>query len=850
MFTPTRSTICRDRSTRRVHALKSSARDSAPFKRFVDFAALFLIAATAARAQGPVLVVQPSAIVQTVAGTGTEGLSGDSGPATSAKIASPTAIVTDAAGNLYFADRDNHCIRKIDRAGKITTVAGSGLEGFAGDGGPATSALLDTPGGVALDAAGNLFIADTRNDRIRVVTNGVITTYAGTGVAGFCGDGGPPAAACLLLPMGVAFDSSGGLYIADSGNNRVRLISGGIISTIAGTAFQGNAGDGGPAVTATLDVPTGVMVDSTGTLYIADASNERIRTVSGGIISAFAGTGTEGYSGDGGPAASAKMALPMSVREDTFGRFLIADTNNQVIRQIASGTITSVAGIDLEGPALGNAPDAAVFDTPTDTVPVITGFYVTDTNNQRIRRVDYSALDFGNIPVGSKSAAKPITLSNSGTANVIVSTLQLTGSAFQIVSGGSCPATLPFTITPSTSCIVNVVFTPSTTTTFAEKAILTDNSPGSPQTVIATGVGVLNPTTLALTAQPSAPTYGDAVAFEAKISDSAAASVPLPTGQIAFENEGAQLGKKVVAQKAAEIDQALLTAGAHVISAGYGGDALYSSSAANLSLSVAKATPAITLVTNPAPVEDGGPAVLTASVQFQASVPTGSVEFFDGTTSLGTAPLNSAGVATLNISALGSGTHALHARYRGDSNFNAVSSANSGTGEGSFTLKASTGSVSGTSETITLTITPVNGFNQNVALSCSSLPANASCGFSPSTVTLNGTSPATASMTITTQASCSSTGGSASFSGAILLPCVFFFGLFSRRKRLRALLFAACVFLVGSGCAGQKVTCFAAAGNYTLAVTGTSNVGSTAVTQTTTVTFTVGSNGVISSSAD
>jgi len=286
-----------------------------------------------------------------------------------------------------------------------------------------------------------------------------------------------------------------------------------------------------------------------------------------------------------------------------------------------------------------------------------------------------------------------------------------------------------------------------------------------------------------------------------------------------------------------------------VISAGYGGDSLYSSSAANLSLSVAKATPTITLVSNPAPVEDGAPAVLTASVQFQASVPTGSVEFFDGTTSLGFAPLNSAGVATLNISALGSGTHALRARYSGDSNFNAVTSANSGTGAGSFTLKASAGSANGTSETITLTITPVNGFNQTVALSCSSLPANASCGFSPSSVTLNGTSPATASMTITTQASCSSTGGSASFS-SLLLPCVFFFGLFSRRKRLRALLFTACVFLVGSGCAGQKVTCFAAAGNYTLAVTGTSGVGSTAVTATTTVTFTVGSNGVIGSAAN
>jgi hypothetical protein len=815
--------------------------------RHFAFGVLFVVEAATAHAQGPVLVVQPSAIVRTVAGTGTEGLSGDSGPASSAKIASPTAIVTDAAGNLYFADRDNHSIRKIDTAGTITTVAGSGLEGYGGDGGPATSAMLDSPTGVAIDRAGNLFVADTNNHRIREVSNGVITTYAGTGAASFCGDGGPPAFACLFLPKGIAFDSSGGLYIADSGNNRVRLITGGIISTIAGAAFQGDAGDGGPSAAAALDVPTGVMVDSSGTLYIADASNERIRAVSGGVISAFAGTSTEGYSGDGGPATAAQMAMPLSVREDVFGRFLIADTNNQVIRQVVSGTITSVAGTDLEGPALGNSPAAAVFDTPTDTVPVITGFYVTDTNNQRIRRVDYSALDFGNVPVGSTSGAKPITLGNSGTANVTISSLQISGSAFHVVSGGSCPATLPFTITPSTSCIVNVVFSPNATTTYAEKTLLTDNAPGSPQTVIATGVGVLNPTTLALTAHPAAPVYGDAVTILAKISDTAPASVPLPTGQISFTNAGTPVGTQTVAQASATESQPLLQAGTHPISAAYGGDSFYSPSAVDLSLTVTKATPTISLVSVPAPIADGTPAVLTASVQSAASVPTGSVVFLDGTTVLGTAPLDSAGIATLKISALPPGSHSVSGRYAGDSNFNTVTSENLGQSTGAFTLKASAGSANGTSEVVNLTVTPVNGFNQSVSLSCSSLPANAGCGFSPSNLTLNGLNPATTSLTITTQTSCSNTGGSATFSGSLLLPCVFFFGIFSRRKRLRAFLFAACVFLVSSGCAGQKVTCFTPEGNYTITITGTSKVGSTTITQTTTVSFTVGTNGAISS---
>jgi hypothetical protein len=591
------------------------------------------------------------------------------------------------------------------------------------------------------------------------------------------------------------------------------------------------------------------MVDSSGTLYIADSSNERIRVVSGGVISAFAATGTEGYSGDGGPATAATMANPSTMHEDVFGRFLVADTNNQVIRQIASGTITSVAGTDLEGPALGNAPAAAVFDTPSDTVPIVTGFYVTDTNNQRIRRVDYSALDFGNVPLGSTSRAMSITLSDSGTATVTISTLQLTGSAFRIVTGGSCPTTLPFAIASGTSCTVNVVFSPATTTTYAEKAVLTDNSPGSPQTIIATGIGVLNPTTLALAAQPAAPVYGNDVTMVATIADTAAAGIPLPSGQIAFANAGVSLGAKTVSKNTAQISQSGLTAGAHAVSASYGGDSLYSSSTSSLNLNVAKATPTITLVTSPSPVLDGSPAVLTATVQSTAGVPTGSVEFLDGTTVLGTAPVDASGVATFNLSALGPGAHTLNARYTGDSNFNTVASANVGQSGGTFTLSASAASASGTSETVTLTLTPLNGFNQAVALSCSSLPANSSCGFSPSSVILNGTNPATASLTITTQGSCSNTGGSATFSNGLLLPIVFFFGICSRKKRLRAFLFAACVLLVGSGCAGQKVTCFAPDGSYTITVTGTSKVGTTTVTQTTTIAFTVSGSGVISTSS-
>jgi hypothetical protein len=482
-----------------------------------------------------------------------------------------------------------------------------------------------------------------------------------------------------------------------------------------------------------------------------------------------------------------------------------------------------------------------------DTVPQITGFYVTDTNNQRIRRVEYSALDFGKIPAGSTSAAMPITLGNSGSADDIISVLQLSGTAFHIVSGGSCPSTLPFSITPGTSCIVNVAFTPAATGAYAERATLSDNAPGSPQTVIATGVGVLNSTVLQIAAQPASPVYGDKITFLATVTRTAPASVALPTGRIAFANGGTQIGTKTVSQNTAQVSQTLLPAGSYPIAAGYDGDALYASSAANLIVIVAKATPTITLVSSPSPPTDGMPLALTASVQFAAAVPTGDVVFLDGTSILGTVALTPEGVATFNVASLGSGTHAITARYEGDPNFNAVSSSDLGSGSGSFTLAASGATANGTSDTFTITVTPVGGFNQTVALSCSNLPDHANCGFSPSSVTLNGTNSATSSMTITTQASCSNSGGNATFNGSILLPCIFFFGFCSRRKRLRAALFAACLFVIGAGCAGQRLNCFTSQGSYTVNIVGTSKVGSTTVTNTTAVTFTVGgSAGVIS----
>ena len=296
-----------------------------------------------------------------VAGNGTYGFSGDNGAATGAQLASPKGLAVDSAGNLFIADTGNQCIRKVTN-GVITTVAGNGTYGFSGDNGPAANAGLSTPYGVAVDSAGSLYIADTNNNRIRKVTDGVIGTVAGNGTYGFGGDNGAATSAELRSPQGLAVDSAGNLFIADAGNQRIRKVSGGTIATVAGNGIVNGgtsnfSGDGGPATSAQLWNPLGVAVDSAGNLYIADTGNQRIRKVSGGVITTVAGTGGSGFSGDAGPATSAELWTPDGVAVDTAGSLYIADDGNGRIRKVSGGVIATLAGGGAatapDGPAAG-----------------------------------------------------------------------------------------------------------------------------------------------------------------------------------------------------------------------------------------------------------------------------------------------------------------------------------------------------------------------------------------------------------------------------------------------------------------------------------------------------------------
>ncbi len=299
-------------------------------------------------------------VITTVAGNGTSGFSGDNGPATSAQLTQPAGVVVDSAGNLYIADGNNRRIRKVS-IGVITTVAGNGRLDD-GDNGPATSAQLAGPNGVALGTGGSLYVSDFRSATVRKVSGGVITTVAGNGTPGFNGDNGPAINAQLEIPLGIAVDSAGNLYIADE--NHIREVSNGVITTIAGTGLQpGFSGDNGPATNAQLSSPSGVAVDSVGTLYIADTGNNRIRKVSNGVITTVAGNGIKGFSGDGGLAAAAALSTPRGVAVDFAGNLFFTDSGNQIIRKVSNGVITTVAELpNAAGIAVDTAGNLFVTD--------------------------------------------------------------------------------------------------------------------------------------------------------------------------------------------------------------------------------------------------------------------------------------------------------------------------------------------------------------------------------------------------------------------------------------------------------------------------------------------------------
>ena len=394
------------------------------------------------------------------------GYSGDTGPATGAQLNFPTKAVPDASGNVYVADSQNCVIRKIDTSGMITTFAGDNSCLYSGDGGPALSAGI-WPYGLTLDSSGNMYIADWVNNVIWEIAaeTGIITTVAGNNAAptGYSGDGGPATNAQLWNPTDVAVDASGNLYIADLGNNRIRVVSGGIINTFAGNGDKGYEGDGGPASETSLYSPIGVAVDAAGDVLIADANNNLIRFVDGtGIIHSVAGSGEYGFSGDGEPATTScpsgspatcipvALAAPSGIGIDTAGNMYIADVSNSRIR-----TVTAI-------PSLNASP---------------------------------GALTFPQQAVGIQSSSQQVTVT--GVGPLSINSIIVTGD---FEESDNCPSTL----TSGSNCQINVTFTPSASGSRTGTLSIDSNSYFNPSVTVAlSGTGTAAPIQYLLTTHVS-----------------------------------------------------------------------------------------------------------------------------------------------------------------------------------------------------------------------------------------------------------------------------------------------------------------------------------------------------------
>ena len=628
---------------------------------------------------GPTAVFVPG-MISTVAGNGQWIFHGDGGLATQSTLFLPMGVATNAAGDLYISDSNNQRIRLVNATtGIISTVAGNGVAGFAGDGGPATSAQLNSPADVKLDGAGNLYIVDSGNHAVRMVNavTGLIWTIAGIGGAsGYSGDGGPATLAHLAYPSAVAFDGDHSLYISDTGNNVLRKVdlSTGTISTVAGTGVAGFSGDGGPATSGQLNYPWGITLGGDGSLYIADLSNNRIRKVSrAGLISTVVGTGVRGYAGDSGLATQAQLNVPASVVMDVAGNLYVADSGNQLVRKVSatSGIIESIAGINVSGMAVdGVAANTSPLDGPYALFLDGPGnLYVADMFHQLIRIVpsNAAALGYLEMRVDRVSAPEPQTIENDGNATLNFSGFNLVSNSALDPASTTCAISLAVPV--DQTCVLGVEFAPTVTGMLVTGSLsVASTAPDSPGIVNLSGqVLAVQPTTATLTSSANPATLGTAVTFTAVVSNSLPAAA---TGTVAFFDGTAQIGSAALnATGVAAFSTSTLTAGSHSITAVYGGDSQNAAATSPALVESVKQLTTTALASSLDPSVAGTTVTFTATVAGPAgstTTPGGAVTFSDGATTLGMGTLNAGGVATFATSTLAGGQHSITANYAGD----------------------------------------------------------------------------------------------------------------------------------------------------------------------------------------
>ncbi len=385
--------------------------------------------------------------IETIAGNGKDGYTGNNGPATAAELSDPWGLAFDLAGDLFIADSNNNVIREVAKAtGEITLVAGSGIGGYSGDNGLATAAELNIPYDIAVDSAGDVFIADTGNNVIREVVKatGDIINFAGNGTAGYRGDNGVATAAELIHPEGLAFDSSGDLFFADSGNNVIREVvkATGDIITVAGNGTAGYTGDKGPASAAELNSPDDIAFDPSGDLFIADSGNYRERELvkATGDIITVAGNGTAGYTGDNGPATAAELEYAGGIAVDAVGDLFIADDGNNRIREVvkATGDIITVAGTGTAGYS-GDGGPATAAELEYDgrlAVDSAGHVFVAQNFNYVIREITPAVT----VTIGQSSVLPTLTALSASTASAAAGqSVTFTATVSDLSAGGAIP---------------------------------------------------------------------------------------------------------------------------------------------------------------------------------------------------------------------------------------------------------------------------------------------------------------------------------------------------------------------------------------------------------------------------
>ena len=730
---------------------------------------------------GPQVGFTPALIV-TVAGNGTLGYTGDGGVATSAEFQQPFGVAVDFAGNIFISDFSKGVVRRVDgQTNVVTTLTGNGSAGYAGDLGPASGGVLHSPAGLSFDTAGSLYIADSGNSAIRKIdpATNLISTFAGTGVAGFSGDGAAATSALLRGPKDVAVDDQGSLFISDSANDALRRVDPTSlnIASVAGNGSPGSTGNGGLAVNALLNNPAAVAVNTAGDVYIADNSNNVIRkiAVDGRNITVVAGTGAAGFSGDGGPATSAAFSNPQGLAVDAAGNLYVADSANNVVREVnvATQNVITLAGdktSNTAGYSGDNGPaTSALLHTPTHPALDAAGnIYFADSANGVVRVIipQIAQLAFGSVHVSSASAAQDIVVANNGNAALVIS--GLTVPTDYNISGPHTTCTSSTTLAPGASCILGIVFAPTATGALQETITITDNH--GTQNIFLSGTGVVSAivTTTTLTV-PSPPlASGQAVSLTATVAPAPTGS---STGTVSFFDGATLLGTSNVNSSGVATFSALhLADGAHVLTAVYSGNSTSApSTSAAVTITITATAPTLpaltttTLTVPSSPLTSGQAVALTATV---APAPTGSskgtVSFFDGTTLLGTSNVNASGVATFSAQSLADGAHIITAVYSGTSasatsTSTAVTITISAATTPQFSVTAPSAPVAatpGTPVNVTIGVPPIGTFNSKVTMSASGLPAGATATFNPPVVT-PGSAGATTVMTVTFAATAS-----------------------------------------------------------------------------------------------